>query len=164
MEGIVKFVPNVLSFLLTSCPWRWYAVGAYVPPNNAPAVYCLDQALEAESRVMEVILMGGLDVRLREPLNERKEELATALADRGLVNMTVHFTLKRRYIGEGRWMWQMRQEVRHVTGSVELNDALHGFMEERGTGAATLEANLSQKLAGISHENFPGIHGRPQVI
>ena len=33
-----------------------------------------------------------------------------------------------------------------------LHDALHGFWEERGTGTDTLEANLAQQMAGISHK------------
>ena len=36
--------------------------------------------------------------------------------------------------------------------SVTLHDALHGFRAGRGMGAATLEANLVQKLSGIAHE------------
>ena len=36
--------------------------------------------------------------------------------------------------------------------SVELHDALHGFREERGTGAANLEDNLEQQLDGIAHD------------
>ena len=36
--------------------------------------------------------------------------------------------------------------------SVVLHGALHGFREGQGTGAATLEENLSQKLVGLAHE------------
>ena len=35
---------------------------------------------------------------------------------------------------------------------VVLHEALHGFREGRGMGAATFEAKLSQQLAGIVHE------------
>ena len=33
-----------------------------------------------------------------------------------------------------------------------LQDALHGFRVGQGTGTATLEAKLSQQLAGLAHE------------
>ena len=46
LEGIVNLGPNVASFLLTSGSWRWYVIVAYVPPDDAPAVYCVEQALE----------------------------------------------------------------------------------------------------------------------
>ena len=36
--------------------------------------------------------------------------------------------------------------------SAMLHDALHGFREGIGMGTVTLEANLDQKLAGITHE------------
>ena len=36
--------------------------------------------------------------------------------------------------------------------SVVLHDALHGFREGRGAGTATLEANMSQQLAGLAYE------------
>ena len=36
--------------------------------------------------------------------------------------------------------------------SVVLHDALHGFRTRRGTVTETLEANLAQKLAEITHE------------
>ena len=49
MEGIVNFGPNVESS------------GAYVPPNDAPYVHHMEQALEAASKVMEEILIGDLN-------------------------------------------------------------------------------------------------------
>ena len=67
MEGIINFGPNVASFLLTSGRRRWYVLGAYVPPHDAPSVYRIEQAVEAEQKLMKVILLGDLCVRLREP-------------------------------------------------------------------------------------------------
>ena len=40
----------------------------------------------------------------------------TALANIGLVNLTAHFIPRRRYIGAGRWTWQIRREFIQVTG------------------------------------------------
>ena len=65
MEGIVNFGPNVASFLLIPGSQRWYVVRAYVPPNDAPAVHCIEQALEESPKGMELILLGYLNVRLR---------------------------------------------------------------------------------------------------
>ena len=42
VEGIVKFFPNMASFLVTPRLRRWYTVGAYVPPNEAPAVHQIE--------------------------------------------------------------------------------------------------------------------------
>ena len=40
----------------------------------------------------------------------------------------------------------------NIKRSVTLHNALHGFRAGRGTGTATLEEKLAQKLAGIAHE------------
>ena len=45
IEGITNLEQNVVSLLLTTGSRRYYVVGAYVPPENAPTVYCIDQAL-----------------------------------------------------------------------------------------------------------------------
>ena len=39
-----------------------------------------------------------------------------------------------------------------IKSSVMLNDTIHGFRTGRGTGTATLEAKLSQNLAGLAHK------------
>ena len=36
--------------------------------------------------------------------------------------------------------------------SVVLHDTLHGFIEGKGEGTATLGANLAQNLAGLAHD------------
>ena len=71
LEGIVNFGPNVASFLLTLGSRRWYVVGVYVPPNDAPAVHCIEQALEEAPKVMELILLGEINVRLKETRYDR---------------------------------------------------------------------------------------------
>ena len=91
MDGIVNFGPNVASFFLTSGPCRWYVFRVYVPPNDAPTVHRIKQALEEAPKGMEVILLGDLSVRLREPRDAKEDDLATALADSGLGDMTAHF-------------------------------------------------------------------------
>ena len=43
--------------------------------------------------------------------------------------------------------------MKNTLGStVTLHDGLHGFRKGRGTGTATTEGKLEQKLAGIVHE------------
>ena len=95
VENTTRFVPNVVSFLLTLGARRWYIVGAYVPPNNRPSVHRVEQALQAAPAGLELILMGDLNAHLYNPHDKREEDLAMALADRGLVNMTDHFLPRR---------------------------------------------------------------------
>ena len=41
-----------------------------------------------------------------------------------------------------------------IQQNINLRDALHGFRQGRGTGTATMEANLTQKLVRIVHEQL----------
>ena len=65
-----------------------------MPPNNESAchhVHFFDQALAETLEGVEVIMLGELNMRLRYPRGEQEEDLATALVDIVLVNMTDHF-------------------------------------------------------------------------
>ena len=72
--------PNMVSFLLTSGERRWYVVGVYMPPNDVPDVHCVEQALQAAPKRLEMILMGDLNARLGKPRDECEKDLATAPA------------------------------------------------------------------------------------
>ena len=87
-----------------------------MPPHDVPAVHHIKQVLEMVPKGMEVILLGDLNIRLREPREDREDELATALAGIGLMDVAAHFTPRRRYRGTGNWTWKMRQEGSMVTG------------------------------------------------
>ena len=105
----------MVSFLLTSGARRCHVVGAYVSPNDRPIVHCVEQALQAAPTGLELILMGDLNVRLGDPCEKHEEDLATALADQGLVNMTGHFLPRRQYRGAGGWTWIMHRDRIQVT-------------------------------------------------
>ena len=110
MEGIVNFGPNMASFFLMLELRRWYVGRAYVPPNDAPAAHSIEQALELAPKLMEVILLGDLNIRLREPRDNREDELPPTLAGNGLGDVTAHFTPRRWYIGT--WELDVADETR----------------------------------------------------
>ena len=60
---------------------------------------------------------------------------------------------KKEYRGIGlvEVMWKVVAAILHrrLTTAITYHDALHGFRAGRGTGTATLEANLLQKLAAM---------------
>ena len=115
MENTASFGPNVVSFLLILGARQWYIVGAYMPPNDGPRMHCVEQALQAVPKGLELILMGSLNARLGDPRDEREEDLVTALADRVLVNMTDYFLSRIQYWGSGGWTWIMQRDGRQVT-------------------------------------------------
>ena len=59
-----------------------------------------------------------------------------------------------RGIGLVEVTWKVVAVILHrrLTTGLQLHDALHGFREGRGTGTATLEAKLLQKLAAMREE------------
>ena len=69
------------------------------PQTDGPIVHRVEQALIAAPKGVEVILLVYLHVRLQEPHDKREEELATVLADRGVVDMIAHFLSRHRYGG-----------------------------------------------------------------
>ena len=106
MEGIINFGPNVASFLLTLRSRKWYVIGVYLPPNDALTVHCTEQAFEEAPKGIQLILLGDLNVSLREPKDSRGDEVVMALADSSMGNGTDHFMPRRRYkwrgVGRGR--------------------------------------------------------------
>ena len=56
-----------------------------------------------------------------------------------------------RGIGLVEVMWKVVAAILHrrLTTAITYHDALHGFRAVRGTGTATLEANLLQQLAAM---------------
>ena len=63
---------------------------------------------------------------------------------------------KKEYRGIGlvEVTWKVVAVILHrrLTTAITFHDALHGFWKGRGTGTATLEAKLLQKLAGMRKE------------
>ena len=68
-----------------------------MPPHDALAVHRINQALEVAPKEMEFILLGDINVRLREPRDDREKNLVTSLAGRGMTDVTAHFTPRRQY-------------------------------------------------------------------
>ena len=58
-------------------------------PNYLPDMHHVEQVLKAATKGLEIILMGELNVRLRDPCDKCEEDLETAY--RGLVRMIDHF-------------------------------------------------------------------------
>ena len=58
-----------------------------------------------------------------------------------------------RGIGLVEVVWKLLTLILHRRlAAIKIHDVLHGFREGRGTGTATLEAKLLQKLAAMREE------------
>ena len=63
----------MVSFVLTTGRRRWYVVGSYVPPNEAPDIVRMEEALGQAAKGLDIILMGDLNVRLQEMCDSLEE-------------------------------------------------------------------------------------------
>ena len=63
-----------------------------------------------------MIVMGELNERLDDPRDKHEEDLVTALADRGLVNMKNHFLTSKQYWGAGGCTWIIQRDRTQVMG------------------------------------------------
>ena len=81
VEGVEKFGPNVVSFLLALGARMWYVIRSYVPPKKLTTVYQVEQVFAAKPKGVDISFLEGPNARLGERYNKRKEDLATALAD-----------------------------------------------------------------------------------
>ena len=72
-----------------------------MPRYDVPDVHRIEQALKVAPKEMEFVLLGDLNLSLREPWENRGEELVLALAGSRLGNMTANFTPRRRYQRKG---------------------------------------------------------------
>ena len=101
------FLPNVVSFVITSVRKCWYIVGSYVPPNDLPMVHWITQALSCRPEEVGELLFGDLNACLENTRGEMEEQIATVLAGHGMTDQVRHFLPRRKYWVEGKWTWIM---------------------------------------------------------
>ena len=91
--------------MLTLEAWSWYVLKSYGTPNDVSAVHWVEQVLVVNPKGVDTIFLGYLNARLGEPHGELEEELAMALADHGLEDITRKFTPRHWYRGWDQWKW-----------------------------------------------------------
>ena len=85
-------------------------------PNNAPTIVPVEEALIQAAKGVDIILLEYINVRIKEPLDARGEELTTVVAACGLEYMTDNLFPRRRYRGSESWTWRMHREGLQVKG------------------------------------------------
>jgi hypothetical protein len=84
--------PNVLTFVLVTGSYQFFAVGCYIPPNNLSTLTTIKQAWNECPRGHIPLLLGNLNVNLCSPRDERDEQIAKVVEDMmGLTDLSPHF-------------------------------------------------------------------------
>jgi hypothetical protein len=73
--------PNVLTFVLVTGSYRFFAVGCYIPPNNLSTLTMIEQAWNKCPRGHIPLLLGNMNVNLHSPRDKRDEQIAEVVED-----------------------------------------------------------------------------------
>ena len=65
---------------------------------------------------VEMLLVGDLNARLEQPRNQQEEDMATTIEKYRIVDQSLHFIQRQRYIGKGGWSWRMCRDGIPITG------------------------------------------------
>ena len=104
VEAVCQFGPNVVSFQLATGARRWYIIGCYLAPDNTSTIESVGAALKKRPRGTALIVAGDINTTLADPENNgRGTEIAAALTEAGLEDMSAHFLPRQR-----RWGWERR--------------------------------------------------------
>ena len=103
--------PSVISFEVVTGRRRWYIIGCHLAPNNARTIERVVTALVDQPRGTAIIVAGDFNTDLGEMASDgRGTEIAAALTEAGLEEMTAHFLPRKRRLGRERRTWSMVRE------------------------------------------------------
>ena len=111
VEEVKEYGPNVLSFKVMTGRRRWYIIGCYIAPDDARTIERVVTALGDKPRGPALIVAGGFNTDLVDMASYgRGTEIAAALTEAGLEDITAHFLLRKRQWGKERRTWSMVRE------------------------------------------------------
>ena len=91
VEAIRILTPNLLTFQLVTGEDRFFVMGAYISPTDTTGVDDLRTAWATRPANCKPLLMGDLDIDLRNPRSEREEAIADFLDDINVVDLSRKF-------------------------------------------------------------------------
>ena len=103
VESIQRHGPNVMSCILVTGNRCHPLVGAYIPPADVSTIEFVERALNRFSQGPAPILLGDLNVNLREPTGARETQIAAMVASYSLQDMIPHFKQRPRYRDGATW-------------------------------------------------------------
>ena len=103
MEEVRGYGPNAVSFEVATGRRRWYIIGCYLAPNDARTIERVVTALGDQLRSTALVVAGDFNTDLGETAsNGRGTEIAAALTEAGVEDMTAHFFPRKRRWGRER--------------------------------------------------------------
>ena len=92
VEAVQNSGPNLIGFQLATGEWRWYIVGCYLAPDDILTIESVVEALREQSKVLELLVAGDLNINLAALEGDRREEdSGTTITTDGQEDMAPHF-------------------------------------------------------------------------
>ena len=111
VEEVRTYGPNVLSFKVVTGRRRWCIIRCYIAPDNARTIERVVTALGYQPQGTALIVAGDFNTNLGEMTSDgRGTEIAAAITEAGLEDMTAHFLPRKRRWGRERRTWSMVRE------------------------------------------------------
>ena len=115
MEAVRDYGLNVLIFEVATGGRRWYIIGCYLAPDDARTIERVVTALGDQPRGTALLVVGDFNTDLGDTAsNERGAEIAAALTEAGVKDMTAHFLLRKQPWGRELRTWSMVREGRVI--------------------------------------------------
>ena len=100
VEEVRTYGPNVISFEVVTSRRRWYIIGCYIAPDDAWMIERVVTALGYQPQGTALIVAGDFNTNLGDMVsNRRGTEIAAAITEAGLEDMTEHFLPRKRRWG-----------------------------------------------------------------
>ena len=121
MEVVREYGPNALSFEVATGVRRWYIIGCYLAPDDAETIERVFTALGDIPRGTALIVEGDLNMDLGDAENDRRgSEIAAAITEAGVEDMTAHFLPRKIKWGRERRTWSMMREGKVVRSRMDF--------------------------------------------
>ena len=121
MEGFREYGPNVISFEVATGRRRWYIIRFYLAPDDARTIDRVVIALGDQLRGTALVVAEDFNTDLGETASDRRgTEIAAALTEAGVEDMTAHFLPRKRLWGRERRTWSMVREGKVIQAVVTI--------------------------------------------
>ena len=98
----------------------WYIIVCYLAPDDSETIERVFAALGDRPKGTALIVAGGLNTDLGDAENDRRGlEIAAAMTEAGVEDMTAHFLPRKRRWGRERRTWSMVREVMVVRSQTD---------------------------------------------
>ena len=104
-----------MSFEVATGARRWYIIGCYLAPNNTETIKRVVTTLGDRPKGTALIVAGDLNTDLEESESDRRgTEIAAAMTEVGVEDVTAHFLPRKCRWGRERRAWIMVREGKVV--------------------------------------------------